>query len=321
MKNVLEQESKEKIISNDLMKLIAINFYHKEATSRINLKMTIDNNYFFYIHENCYSKIDNEYRKFLKENYSDLSYSQINEILDIVFILFSKNRNKINNFIKKQSEFIDLDQPSITKDYYENIPEDIFLKAKNNFELFKDTRINANNYINFDYILSIDKWQSEDGLNTNKRVLRELFFEKLLNGYKEINETIDKKILKKSVLKFLSNIDYELVKCQKDIIEYNLHAINDNGRINFEVDFKFLETYLLDCRFNLCIRLTSLDNDFNNLHKVYSNLDYWHFFMDYLKGFNDNKNKAYESLILYLYTYYRLNYEKTEQAKNIISLD
>lgn len=321
MKNVLEQESKEKIISNDLMKLIATNFYHKEVNSRINLKMTIDNNYFFYIHENCYSKIDNEYRKFLKENYSDLTDLQINDILDIVFILFSKNRNKINNFIKKQSEFIDLDQPSISKDEYANIPEDIFLKSKNNFELFKDTRINANNYINFDYILSIDKWQSEDGLSSNKRVLRELFFEKLLNGYKEINETIDKKILNKSLLKFLSNIDYELVKCQKDIIEYNDCAISDNGRINFEVDFKFLENYLLDSRFNLCVRLTSLDNDFNEQHKVYSNLDYWHFFMDYIKEFKDNKNRAYESLILYLYTYYRLNYEKTEQAKNTISLD
>lgn len=321
MKNVLEHKTKEIVLSDNLIKLIATNFYYKEVTARINLNITIDNNYFFYIHDNCYSKNHNEYRKFLKENYSDLIDSQLNEILDIVFILFSKNRNKINNFIKKQSEFIDLDQPSLTKYDYENIPEDIFLKANNNFELFKDTRINSNNYVNFDYILSIDKWQREDSLNSNKRVLRELFFEKLLNGYKEINEIIDKKILKKSVLKFLSNIDYELVKCQKDIIEYNLHAINDNGRINFEVDFKFLETYLLECRFNLCVRLTSLDNDFNNLHKVYSNLDYWHFFMDYLKGFNDNKNKSYESLILYLYTYYRLNYENTEQPKNTISLD
>lgn len=231
-----------------------------------------------------------------------------------------------NNIIKninglEKIDNIDLEQHSITKDYYENIPEEIFLKAKNNFELFKDTRINAKDYINFDYICSIDKWQGEDGLSSNKRIYRELFFEKLMNEHKEINRIIDKKILSKSVFYFLNNIETEITKCHNDIIEYNKFEKNDESKIKFEIDFEFLEKYLIDCRFNLCVRLTYLDNDFNNSHKLYSNLDFWHFFTDYIKGCNGNKNRSYESLILYLYTYYRLNYENTEQPKNTISLD
>ena len=234
--------------------------------------------------------------------------------------------DETNNIIKninglEKIDNIDLEQHSITKDYYENIPEEIFLKAKNNFELFKDTRINAKDYINFDYICSIDKWQGEDGLSPNKRIYRELFFEKLMNEHKEINRIIDKKILSKSVFYFLNNIETEITKCHNDIIEYNKFEKNDESKIKFEIDFEFLEKYLIDCRFNVSVRLYSLDNDFNNSHKLYSNLDLWHFFTDYIKGCNGNKNRSYESLILYLYTYYRLNYENTEHAKNTISLD
>lgn len=308
-----------KILEEQLLnKEISKHIYLSEVKRYIRNKYCISNSNFISIHTKCYAPNEMDNYDFYLSKYNDLTDLQVKDILDKVFVLFSLNREKINNYIRKFDSYIDLDNP-IQSDYYKNkITYNILNKVEIKFNNYRKHWIENKEYITNKKLLQADNWINEPNINESEKIYRELLFSKLVFEQNNINKSIDRKILPKSINNFINDYKHYLLELENEILEFNKFESIKEKHIPINIiDKSFIQNkFLIDFKFNLMVVLSNLDHDFNNLNRVYSNIDFYSYFTTFLKYHNGNlqeKNRAYEGLFLYLYTFYRLNNKELEQ--------